>query len=107
MPVLKDLKEMVEVDVEETIFDKQLLLHANSGIAYLKNNLIPVSRITELTEQTEWSLREDDYDVVLNWLHFYVLQRFDRQIGATTLNWINQEMTDLFYHLKAGYAYEE
>lgn len=122
MSVLDDLKNLLEVDVEETIFDAQLLLYANSGIAYLKNNGIPVSRIgttsdvfafqKELTENKTsdvvWhNLRDDDYEIVLAWLHLYCLQRFDRTLMTsaykTTLNWIDSEMTNLIYQLKVRY----
>ena len=126
MSVLDDLKNLLEVDVEETIFDAQLLLYANSGIAYLKNNGIPVERIgttsdvfafqKELTENKTsnaiWhNLRDDDYEIVLAWLHLYCLQRFDRTLMTsaykTTLNWIDSEMTNLIYQLKLRYDYEE
>ena len=126
MSVLDDLKNLLEVDVEETIFDAQLILYANSGIAYLKNNGIPVERIgttsdvfafqKELTENktsnTVWhNLRDDDYEIVLAWLHLYCLQRFDRTLMTsaykTTLNWIDSEMTNLIYQLKVRYHYEK
>ena len=126
MSVLDDLKNLLEVDVEETIFDAQLILYANSGIAYLKNNGIPVERIgttsdvfafqKELTENktsnTVWhNLRDDDYEIVLAWLHLYCLQRFDRTLMTsaykTTLNWIDSEMTNLIYQLKVRYDYEK
>lgn len=126
MSVLDDLKNLLEVDVEETIFDAQLLLYANSGIAYLKNNGIPIERIgttsdvfafqKELTENKTsnaiWhNLRDDDYEIVLAWLHLYCLQRFDRTLMTsaykTTLNWIDSEMTNLIYQLKVRYDYEK
>jgi len=126
MSVLDDLKNLLEVDVEETIFDAQLLLYANSGIAYLKNNGIPVERIgttsdvfafqKELTENKTsnavwYDLRDDDYEIVLAWLHLYCLQRFDRTLMTsaykTTLNWIDSEMTNLIYQLKVRYDYEK
>ena len=126
MSVLDDLKNLLEVDVEETIFDAQLLLYANSGIAYLRNNGIPVERIgttsdvfafqKELTENKTsnavWhDLRDDDYEIVLAWLHLYCLQRFDRTLMTsaykTTLNWIDSEMTNLIYQLKVRYDYEK
>lgn len=122
MSVLDDLKNLLEVDVEETIFDAQLLLYANSGIAYLKNNGIPVERIgttsdvfafqKELTENKTsdvvwYNLRDDDYEIVLAWLHLYCLQRFDRTLMTNaykaTVNWIDSEMTNLIYQLKVRY----
>lgn len=107
MSVLDDLKNLLEVDVEETIFDAQLLLYANSGIAYLKNNAIPVKRIEANTLSKEWELRDDDYDIVLAWLHLYCLQRFDRTLMTnaykTTVNWIDDEMKNLIYQLKVRY----
>lgn len=126
MSVLDDLKNLLEVDVEETIFDAQLLLYVNSGIAYLKNNGIPVERIgttsdvfafqKELTENKTsnaiWhNLRDDDYEIVLAWLHLYCLQRFDRTLMTsaykTTQNWVDSEMTNLIYQLKVRYDYEK
>lgn len=107
MSVLDDLKNLLEVDVEETIFDAQLLLYANSGIAYLKNNAIPVARIESNTLSKEWELRDDDYEIVLAWLHLYCLQRFDRTLMTSaykaTANWIDSEMTNLIYQLKVRY----
>lgn len=107
MSVLDDLKNLLEVDVEETIFDAQLLLYANSGIAYLKNNAIPVTRIESNTLSKEWELRDDDYEIVLAWLHLYCLQRFDRTLMTsaykTTVNWIDDEMKNLINQLKVRY----
>lgn len=108
MVVLKELKTLLEVDVEETIFDSQLLLYANAGIGYLVNNGVPVSRIDEKTEKEEFVFTdESDYDVFLSWLHLYCLQRFDRTLmtqgSQTTLNWIDGEMTNLIYQLKVKY----
>lgn len=107
MSVLDDLKNLLEVDVEETIFDAQLLLYANSGIAYLMNNAIPVTRIEANTLSKEWELRDGDYDIVLAWLHLYCLQRFDRTLMTnaykTTVNWIDDEMKNLINQLKVRY----
>lgn len=111
MSVLDDLKNLLEVDVEETIFDAQLLLYANSGIAYLKNNGVPVERIGTTSDAVWNDLRDDDYEIVLAWLHLYCLQRFDRTLMTsaykTTLNWIDSEMTNLIYQLKVRYDYEK
>lgn len=107
MSVLDDLKNLLEVDVEETIFDAQLLLYANAGIAYLMNNSVPINRIDATTRYDAWELRDNDYDIVLSWLHLYCLQRFDRTLMTsaykTTANWIDSEMTNLIYQLKARY----
>lgn len=106
--ILDELKELLEVDVSETIFDTQLLLYANGGIGYLINNGIPLTRIDEETDYDSWELRElHDYDVILSWLHLYCLQRFDRTLMTTayktTTNWIDEEMTNLLYQLKIRY----
>ena len=108
MVVLQELKTLLEVDVEETIFDSQLLMYANAGIGYLVNNGIPVSRIEETTTNVAFNFTDDsDYDVFLAWLHLYCLQRFDRTLmtqgSQTTLNWIDSEMTNLIYQLKVKY----
>lgn len=108
MVVLQELKTLLEVDVEETIFDNQLLMYANAGIGYLVNNGIPVSRIDKTTTNAAFNFtNESDYDVFLAWLHLYCLQRFDRTLmtqgSQTTLNWIDTEMTNLIYQLKVKY----
>jgi hypothetical protein len=36
--VLEDLKQLLEVDLDEEIYDNQLLLYANGGLKYLMNN---------------------------------------------------------------------
>lgn len=108
MSVLDDLKNLLEVDVEETIFDAQLLLYANSGLAYLANNGVPVNRIDVLGDSSDWTLKEaHDYDIILSWLHLYCLQRFDRTLMTSaykaTVNWIDSEMTNLITQLKVRY----
>ena len=108
MKILGELKTLLEVDIEETIFDSQLLLYVNSGIGYLTNNGIPVSRIDEnATKESFVFMAESDYAVLISWLHLYCLQRFDRTLmtqgSQTTLNWIDSEMTNLLYQLKVKY----
>lgn len=108
MKILGELKTLLEVDIEETIFDSQLLLYVNSGIGYLANNGIPVSRIDEnATKESFVFMAESDYAVLISWLHLYCLQRFDRTLmtqgNQTTLNWIDSEMTNLLYQLKVKY----
>lgn len=108
MKILDAIKNLVEVDVEEKIFDDQLLLYANSGIQYLINNSVPISRIDEESESDQWTnIDEDDYLIILDWLHLRILQRFDRTLmtgnQTTTATWIDSEMTNLIYHLKCKY----
>jgi len=99
---------MLEVDVEEEIFDTQLLAYANIGIVYLIRNKIPLHVITTTTTFDDFpDLKGNDIYIVLSWLHLYILQRFDRTLmqgnqGITT-NWIDTEMTDLITGLKAIY----
>ena len=108
MTILKTIKEMVEVDVEEDIFDVQLLQYINSGISYLQRNAIPVIRIDAKTELGGWTdIREEDREIVLDWLHLRCVQRFDKSLmngGATTMEWIDSELTNLLYQLKAIYG---
>jgi hypothetical protein len=106
--ILQNIKTLLEIDVDEEIFDSQLLLYINAGLRYLKNNGVPVSKIS-LKTQSFRGLKSGDQDIVLSWLHLYCLQRLDRTLmysttGSTaTINWIDEEMTDLIYHLKARY----
>lgn len=108
MKILEAIKNLVEIDVDEEIYDAQLLLYANSGIQYLINNKVPISRIDENSESEVWTeIEEDDYLIILDWLHLRILQRFDRTLMAgnqtTTATWIDSEMTNLIYHLKCKY----
>ncbi|MDQ0221988.1 phage head-tail connector protein [Streptococcus moroccensis] len=107
MTILNKIKEMVEVDVEEDIFDVQLLRYINSGISYLQRNAIPVSVIDKDTDLTGWpDINEEDRETVLDWLHLRCVQRFDKSLmtgSAATMEWIDGEMTNLLYQLKAIY----
>lgn len=108
MTILKTIKEMVEVDVEEKIFDVQLLRYINSGISYLQRNAVPVIRIEKDTELKEWTdIEEEDRETVLDWLHLRCVQRFDKSLmtgSSATMEWIDGEMTNMLYQLKAIYG---
>ena len=108
MTILETIKEMVEVDVEEDIFDVQLLQYINSGISYLQRNAIPVIRIDKETELGGWTdIEEEDREIVLDWLHLRCVQRFDKSLmtgSAATMEWIDVELTNLLYQLKAIYS---
>ena len=107
MTILNTIKEMVEVDVEEDIFDVQLLRYINSGISYLQRNAVPVIRIDKETELGGWTdIEEEDREIVLDWLHLRCVQRFDKSLmtgSAATMEWIDGEMTNLLYQLKSIY----
>ncbi len=108
MKILEAIKNLVEIDVDEEIYDTQLLLYANSGIQYLINNRVPITKIGKTTESEAWNdIDADDYLIILDWLHLRILQRFDRTLMAgnqtTTATWIDSEMTNLIYHLKCKY----
>lgn len=111
--ILNDIKALVEVDTEDTIYDDQLVLIINSGISYLINNGIPIDEIDKKTQSEEWSkLAKHDYSTVLNWLNYHVLQNFDRTLmlsysANTTNNFIDYHMTDLLYQLKVRYDSNE
>ena len=114
MSILNDVKVLVEVDIEEEIFDPQLLRYINMGIQYLINNAVPIKIITFDTESSEFTeLRDGDYQIVLSWLHLFCLQRFDRTLlqssgsSSATSNWIENEMKNLIYMLKVVYDVEE
>lgn len=103
--LLEDVKEMVETDLEETIFDKQLTIYIRSGSAYLKNNSIPVPDFEKEDEEIQSMYKEpDDYHLVLYWLHFHVIRVFDKEISATTLSFIQEEMINTLYQLKIKYS---
>jgi hypothetical protein len=110
-PILNQIKTLLEVDLSETIFDDQLLLYLNNGIRYLANNKIPVDVIDATTLPDAWALlglNTGDSNIVVAWLHLYVLQRFDRTLMAVngqnaTLQWIDSEMQNLIYQLKTIY----
>jgi hypothetical protein len=108
MTILNKIKEMVEVDVEEEIFDTQLLSYINSGISYLTRNNIPITRIDKESELTEWNkIEEDDKETILDWLHLRCVQRFDKSLmigNSTTMSWIDEELTNILYQLKAIYG---
>lgn len=106
--VLEDLKQLLEVDLDEEIYDNQLLLYANGGLRYLMNNAVPVSIITKDTEHTAFAnLKDDDYQIVLSWLNLHCLRLFDRTLmnsnQTATNNWIEAEMQNLIYQLKVIY----
>lgn len=107
MTILNKIKDMVEADIEETIFDNQLLLYINSGISYLRRNGIPVSKITNKSTLENWKdIEEDDKYTILDWLHLRCIQRFDKSLktgSKTTNDWIDSELTNLIYQLKAIY----
>ncbi|MDY3041193.1 hypothetical protein [Streptococcus pluranimalium] len=106
--ILDTIKEMVEVDVEEDIFDVQLLRYINSGISYLQRNAIPVIRIEKDTKLEGWmDIEEEDRETVLDWLHLRCVQRFDKSLmtgSSATMEWIDEEMANLLYQLKAIYG---
>ena len=108
MTILNQIKEMVEVDVEEEIFDTQLLSYINSGISYLKRNNIPITRIDEDSELTEWNeIEEYDKESILDWLHLRCVQRFDKSLitgNSTTMSCIYEELTNILYQLKSIYG---
>lgn len=106
--ILDTIKEMVEVDVEEDIFDVQLLRYINSGISYLQRNAIPVIRIEKDTKLEGWmDIEEEDRETVLDWLHLRCVQRFDKSLmtgSSATMEWIDEEMANILYQLKAIYG---
>jgi hypothetical protein len=109
MSVLASVKTLLEIDIDEPIYDAQLLAYINGGLAYLKNNGIPVGQIDE-TAAGFAGLRDDDAQIVISWLHLYTLQRFDRTLMTSTFtatqNWIDGELANLIGQLKARYDNE-
>jgi hypothetical protein len=108
MNILESLKELLEVDLDEQIFDNQLILYINLGIGFLANNNIPVTSITDSSVANDWTgLSDDDTNVVISYLQLHVLQRFDRTLmtknANTTQMWIEKEKDSLLYHLKCKF----
>ncbi|MCL2536954.1 MAG: hypothetical protein FWE51_01545 [Coriobacteriia bacterium] len=107
--ILGAVKDLVEVDVAEDIFDSQLLAIINTGMVFLKNQAIPVGAINADTGLDDFNmLKDDDIHIVIAWLHLYCLQRFDRTLSAgqgqsATVSWIDREMTNFIMHLKVRY----
>lgn len=102
--VLSQIKTMLELEITDPIYDDQLLMYTNSGLQYLINNKIPVILIDGTTEISAFTnLNPGDENLVLNWLHLYILQRFDRNLGAGTSDWLNSEQLDILYQLKTSY----
>jgi len=108
MTILAELKEVVEVDLKETIYDAQLLHYINMGLRYLANNAIPV---VQIKADADWDvftdLKDGDDQIVLDWLHLYTLQRFDKSLLSVpargTQVWIDTEKDNLLFQLKAIY----
>ena len=106
MTILNDVKELVEIDIDEGIYDRKLILHINSGVAELVNNAIPISKIDVQTLDVDWKLIEsNDYQIICDWLYFYVIGRLERPriTGRATSDFIEKQMTNLLYQLKAKY----
>ena len=108
MTILNQIKEMVEVDVEEEIFDTQLLSYINSGNLEKTGTKNTITRIDKESELTEWNkIEEDDKETILDWLHLRCVQRFDKSLmigNSTTMSWIDEELTNILYQLKAIYG---
>ncbi|MBC1353882.1 hypothetical protein HB837_15860 [Listeria innocua] len=114
MTILQEIKTLLEIDdissdgVSENIFDEQLIKYINSGIRYLINNSVPITPINDSSDSGEWEKVADHYEIIRDYLHLHVLQRFDRTLviggvnntSNTTMNWIESEKTDLLYQLK-------
>ncbi|HFU4203818.1 TPA: hypothetical protein ACGO8F_001416 [Streptococcus suis] len=107
MTILEDVKELLEVDLGEDIYDKQLLLYVNAGLRYLINSGVPLFTIEEDDEKEVFTnIEEGDYSIVLQYLHLFTLQRFDRSLmtgGGTTQDWIDSELLSLLQQLKIKY----
>lgn len=111
--VLEDIKVLVELDAEETIYDNTMLGHINTGMAFLKSNAIPVDAVVPSTVGADLEgsgkLRIGDYALLKDWLYFHCLQRFDattmstNRFTSTYNNWIESQMTTLLHNLKARY----
>ncbi len=104
--ILEQIKTKIEVDIEETIFDSQLLLSINSSIASLIKNGIPISFIEENSNVDIWQdLRESDINLVIDFIYRDIIPEFDRDLlsSPTTINYLNEKNTDILYYLKSVY----
>ena len=77
MTILNEIKNLIEVDIEETIFDNQLLFYANSGISYL----------------------------IIKYLYIISIQQFDQDLisSSATNDFLESEKLDILMHLKIRY----
>lgn len=104
--ILEQIKTKIEVDIEETIFDSQLLLSINSSIGYLIQNGIPLTYIIENSGSEIWTeLKESDINLVIDWIYRDIIPEFDRDIlnSSTTVEFLDRKNTDILYHLKSVY----
>lgn len=108
--LLEEVKELLEIDTEETIYDKQLTSYLNIGLSFLKNNGVPVANMST-EEVLEWSINDEDYPIIIEWLHLRTLQRFDRTLmnesAKTTNTWIENYLSETLLHLKVRYDHEK
>jgi hypothetical protein len=113
LTILADIKTLLEVDVDETIYDDALLGHINTGMVFLQTNAIPVGVVSGEVEGSELEgdglLKSGDYETIKEYLYFHCLARFDGSVMAANRftsaysNWIENQLTVLLYSLKARY----
>lgn len=115
LPILDDIK--IQMELQQTkLFDAELLLWCNRAIAYLQNNKIPVSEITDVSEKDEWfqlGLTPIDYYLVTHYLLVFTMRFFDRTnmansaVAGATQTFFDQELLDVLYHLKMKYDWTD
>lgn len=106
MTILDEIKEKIEIEKSETIYDNQIILELNTGISSLIKNNIPVSFIEKNDDTSKWeNIKENDKPIIVDWLRFNMLPKFDKDLLASpvTLEYINDTKIDILYQLKATY----
>ena len=106
MTVLEAVKRLVEVEIEEDIFDDQLLLYVNMGIAYLINNAIPIFEVDKNTSIEEWTeIEENDRKLIIQYLYLDTISQFDRDLAASkaTTDYLEARKIENLLQLKCRY----
>lgn len=106
MKVLEAVKTLVEVEINEDIFDSELLLYINMGIAFLINNAIPIFKVNENSLLEEWiDIKESDRDLVIQYLYLDTLAQFDRDLAGSkaTTDYLEAKKLEILVQLKCSY----
>ncbi len=109
--IFNDVKTMLELDIEDTIYDDQLLIKINSAISYLIKNKVPLASIEQNSDISLWlnqGLTAGDYAAVINWIENRLSLIFDKSIlQPSSVASINAYLDDILYQLKGTYDVEQ
>lgn len=100
--IFQTIKDLVELDLSEDIFDNQLLNYINQNIQYMINNGIPITLIDMDTNFSDWSqLRAGDENIICKYLSYTCLVQLDNSFLSK--NTIDKILEDTLYQLKVIY----